>query len=870
MNQQPHPPRWADQFLRWYCRPELLEEIQGDAYELFYRMAKESKRKATWYFTWNVVRFFRWKNIRIRNNRNKEANVSTAMIKNIALVSIRNFMRQPGHSFLNVLGLSAGFSCALLILLWVVHEFSFDRFHNDTDKVYKVLTHVEANGSFQTYEVASCVLDVSSVPEVESLVSVATGARWPFELCFRPEGKTNECIYLNGVYANDQLFSVFNFPIVSGDPNPLKNATSIAVSEKMAYNLFGTTNPLGKTIKVDDTREVIIASVFKDIPANSSLRFDFAMPYAVLKKQWGVNDQQFAQNFFEMYIKVNSPISAEQLTEKLNDVRVVTEAFKAEHLRYQAYPIADWHLKGKFEDGKYAGGRIEYITLFIIIGALVVIMAVINFVNLSTARATLRAKEIGIRKVTGALRGTIVAQFMGESFLMVLMAFVFSVITVQFALPLFNTLLTQPVTIGFLTGLMPLYLLSFLLLIAFLAGIYPAWVMSSFQPIRILKNQLSVGTSGSPSFRKALLVVQLSVSIGIIIFSGVLYKQLNFITHKALGFDRSNVIRVEPTFRLLQKFESFKNELYKDASIIGIGTSATNPLNTYGGNTGVSWPGKAPDVRISFKTIACSYEFPETMGLTLLEGRFFQPASSDSLRTEVLVTDEAVKTMGLTKPLGEEIKIGEGTCVIIGVVNDFHTASLHEARQPAILYRTSYEHTSAIYVKYLPGATQQAMNTLAGVYKNLEPSTTMKYWFQDETFNELYKTEIIASRLVLLFTGIGLIIAVIGIIGLATFNALRKTKEIGIRMVFGASWLDVLTLLFREFSLILFVAMLVAGPLSWYAANHWLQGFAYHTAMPWWIFAAAFAGVSGLIAFIIWLQGMKTLSANPTQSLLSE
>ncbi len=864
------PPKWADRFLQWYCHPDLLEEIQGDAYELFYRDFKENKRVARLKFMWNVLRFLRWKNIR-KGNKNKYDNqFSFAMLKNILIVSVRNFLRQPGHSFLNVFGLSAGFTCALLILLWVAHEYSFDRFHPETEKLFKVLTHVEANGSFQTYDVASCVMDVSSVPEAETLVSVSTGERWPHELCFRPEGKPNECIYMHGVYANEHLFSVFNFPIVAGDQNPLKQTANIAISEKMAQALFGNVSPLGKTLKIDDRWEVAVASVFKNIPSNSSLQFDFALPYAILKKEWGVNEEIFAQNFFNMYIKTNSSISAEQLTEKLNDVRVLTEAYKAQKVSYQAYPIADWHLKSKFEGGKNTGGRIEYIILFIIIGGLVVLMAVINFVNMSTARATLRAKEIGIRKVTGAVRGTIAAQFMGESFLMVFFSFSVSVLLAQLTLPLFNSLLSEPISLNLFSGMMPVYLICFLIAVALLAGVYPSLVMSSFQPIRILKNQLSSGSAGSQRFRKSLLVVQLSVSIGIIIFSGVLYHQLNFITHKNLGFDRSNMIRIEPTFRLLQKFESFKNELSKDASIISAGISNSNPLNAGGDNTGVSWPGKPDNLRVSFKTIACSYEFPSTLGLKIKEGRDFQSQSMDTTRTEVLVSEDAVKTMGLVNPIGEEIKIGETPCVIIGIVNDFHTSSLHEARLPVILYRTPYERLSAIYIKYKPGTTQQAMQTINNVYKSFEPAFTMKYWFQDETFDELYKTEIIASRLILLFTVIALIIAGIGIVGLATFNALRKTKEIGIRRVFGATAVQVLSLLLNEFSRVLMIATIIAAPLAWYAANYWLEGFAYHTPMPWWIFAATCAGVTALIAFIVWLQGLKTIATNPTQTLRSE
>ncbi len=863
------PPKWANKFLQWYCRPDLLEEIQGDAYELFRRTAKESKRKADFYFIWNVFRFFRFKNIK-RSKKNYESNLSIAMIKNILKISLRNFVRQPVQSFLNVLGLSAGFMCAFLILLWVVHEFSFDRFHHDNENIYKIITHVESDGGIQTYSAASCAMDVSSIPEIQSLVSISTGTRWPHELCFRPEGKPNECIYLSGVFANENLFSVFNYPILQGDPDPLKGASNLAISEKMASLLYGTANPIGKNIKIDGAYEVTITSIFKDVPVNSSLQFDFALPYAILKKEWGTSDEGFNQNFFDMYVKTTTPVSTSFLTSKLNDVRVLTEELKNQKISYEAYPLTDWHLKSKFEGGKNTGGRIEYVNLFLIIGVLVVIMAIINFVNMSTARATLRAKEIGIRKVTGALRSTIAAQFMSESFLIVLFAFALSLMGTQLLLPFFNKLLTEPITFTILSGNIPFYLGAFLLVVALLAGIYPSLVMSSFQPVRILKNQLSNRATGSNYFRKALLVVQLSVSIGIVIFSGVLYYQLKFIGEKDLGFDHSNVIHLEPTYQLMKRFEAFKTELLKNEALVNAATSGSNPINSGGSNTGVSWAGKAPDSRIAFKTIGCSYDFPETMGLKIIDGKNFQPQSRDSLRTEALITLDAAKTMGFANPVGEEIKIGDVTCVVIGVVNDFHTESLHEARLPAILFRSPNVQNAFMYVRYQPGKTKQAIEALTNVYNSFEPTFTMRYDFQDENYAKLYTTESIASRLILVFTLVALIIAAIGIVGLATFNTLRKTKEITIRRVFGASAVQALSVLTREFSFVVILAVVVAVPLAWYAADHWLRGFAYHTAMPWWVFGVTCVGVAALIVFIIWLQGTKTISTNPTKMLRSE
>ena len=864
------PPRWANRFLEWYCRPELLDEIQGDAFELYHREAKENQRKADWKFIWNVIRFFRWRNIRRKKQEN--FNYSTSMLQNIFKVAIRNFLRQPGHSFLSVFGLTTGLTCALLIILWVAHEFSFDRFHPEDDRIFKVITHVQSDGSYQTYGVASSVMDVSSIPEVAALVSISTGTRWPHELCFRPEGKANECIYINGVYASEKLFSVFNFPIVAGDTNPLKGTSSIAISQKMAQRLYGNESPLGKTIKIDDneTRVVTITSVFENPPVNSSLQFDFVLPYAILQAQWGVNDEMMARNFFEMYIKTSTDITAAQLTEKLNDERVLTEAYKAQRVSYQAYPLTEWHLNSKFEGGQNAGGKIEYVKLFSIIGVLVLIMAVINLVNMSTARASLRAKEIGIRKVTGAARSAITSQFMGESFLIVLFSFALSVLLVQFTLPFFSQLIGQPINFSLLSGRMPLYLAGFLILISLLAGIYPALIMSSFQPIRVLKNQMTSSLSGSQGFRKALLMIQLSASIVIITFSGVVYYQLNFVAEKNLGFNRSDMIRVEPTFRLLKHFDSFKNELAKYGTIVSIGAANDNPLNSAGANTGVTWPGKPDEQRIAFRTIGCTAEFPETMGLKILEGRNFQAQSLDSLRTEVLVSTSAVKVMGLKNPIGAEVKFGQIACVIIGVVNDFHTSSLHEALLPVILYRQSIEAISALYVSYQPGTTNQSMEAITEAYNTFEPDFTMKYWFQDDTFDELYKAERVASKLTLLFTIIALSISIIGIVGLATFNALRKTKEIGVRRVFGASVTQVLGVLAREFSATLLVAMVVAVPLAWYAADRWLEGFAYRISMPWWIFGVTLLAITLLTTFLIVLQGLKTVRTNPTEILRSE
>lgn len=861
------PPRWADRFLVWYCRPDLLEEIQGDVHELYARAVKQSKRKADITFVWNVLRFFRWKNIRKQKKSYNDNLITIGMLKNIFKVAIRNFLNQPGHSFLSVFGLTVSFLSAFLILLWVTHEFSFDQYHDQPQRIFKVISHVESNGSYETYDAAPAGMDVSSVPEILAQTPVITGTRWPNELCFRTQ-ETNECIYINGIYAKPSLFSILNVPILHGDTNPIAKELTLAVSEDMAMRLFNTTDVVGKTLKIDTWFDVTITAVFKDIPSNTTLQFDFVMPLGVFQKLRGMSNEELADNFFSSLIKTGSDVDAGALTTKLNQ-SVLTKKLKEDHVSYRAFPLTDWRLKSKFENGKTTGGRIQYVTLFIIIAILVVAMAIINFINLSTARATNRAKEIGIRKATGALRSGIVFQFLGESFVTVFFAFTLATIATQLLLPYFNQLIGETLSVQLLSTMIPVYLIIFLIIVALAAGLYPAFVMSSFHPAKALKGELTTRNSGSTYMRKVLLVTQLSVSIGIIIFSGILFQQLDFIVHKDLGYDRENMMRIEPTYKLLQKYDAFKNELLKNPEIKDVTAANGNPLSLEGHNTGVRWPGKPDGTTVTFQLWGGNYDLPEAFGLTLTEGRLFDP-NKDSLGNQILVTQEAVRIMNMNNPIGEQIKVGEAECIIIGVIKDFHTESLRNEKLPVIVYRQPILNCSAIYVKYQGGTTAQSMETIQNVYKKMEPAFSMKYWFQDETFDKLYKTEITASRMVIVFTIISVVIAVIGVVGLATYNVIRKKKEIGVKRVFGATVTNILSMLTKEFVIIILTASLLAIPFVWYSSSRWLSGFAYRIDMPWWIYLTAVGGTLVLIATIVAVQGFKAAVTNPVKTLRSE
>lgn len=862
------PPKWADKFLEWYCRPDLLEEIQGDAHELFFRMAKQNAFRAKMAFAWNVMRFFRWRNInKVRLSKHP---YSIDMLQNIFKVAIRNFLRQPGHSLLNVVGLAVSFTAAILIGLWIFHETSFDRFHQNPEQIFKVMSHVDGNGVIETYSAARGNINLEAIPEISEKAIVISGTRWPNELCFRPETNQSDCIYLFGVFSEKAFFNIFDFPIIKGDKSPLAKPTNIAISQRMSQKLFGSDEALGKTIKIDGHFLVTVASVFRDVPANSSLQFEFVLPVEVFGKMRGLPADYFAKDFQTVYFKTHSPASREELTQKLNQPSILTEDLRKDKVSYSAFPLVDTRLHGEFVNGKNTGGRIQYVKLFIIVAMLVVVMAVINFINLSTARAANRAKEIGVRKVTGANRLGIIIQFLGESFLVVVVALILSLLVAQVSLPFFNGLMGETLISGVFDLSVVSWVFAFLIVISIAAGLYPAVIVSSFHPASILKGTTSNLASGGQRLRKVLLITQVAVSLGIVVFTGVLFRQLSFIQNKNLGLDTKNILHIEPTYKLLKQYDAFKNELLAMPSIQQVTATNADPIDLTVQTTGVKWPGMPDGMNAAFKILGGNYELTETFGLKILDGRMFGPKAKDSLHTEVVVSASAVKRMELQQPVGTIIKIGDSECVIIGVVNDFHTSSLKQEQLPVIIYSHTLLQCSRLYVRYAQGSTRESFAKIESVYKKFEPEFAMKYHFLDETFDNMYKTEHTASTMLVFFTLISLVIAVIGVVGLATYTVAKKKKEISIKRVFGASVWQVLQMLCSEFAGLICLAAFVGLPLAWYGTVQWLSSYAYRIDTPWWIYVASFAGIMTITLLLILLQGLRATRANPSYVLRSE
>jgi putative ABC transport system permease protein len=792
------------------------------------------------------------------------------MLQNILKIAGRNFFRQPTLSLINPLGLAVSFLSAFLIGLWAFHETSYDRFHKDAERIFKVMSHVDANGLIETYSAARSDINLAAIPDVTEKAVVISGTRWPNELCFRPDNKPNECIYQFGVFSEEPFFSIFNFPIIKGDKNPLSKPTNIAISESMATKLYGDADPLGKTIKIDDHFPVNIASIFKDVPSNSSLQFDFVVATQVFARMRGLSDDFFIKDFQTVYFKTSTDITRDELTEKLNENSILPEEIKEDKVSYSAFPLVDTRLRSEFINGKNSGGRIQYVQLFILVAVLLVTMAVINFVNLSTARASSRAKEIGIRKVTGANRIGIALQFMGESFMVVAVALVLAALGTQLVLPAFNSLIGEKLNVTLLHPSILAWTGLFSVVVAVAAGLYPAWIMSAFQPARVLKGNTVTASAGAHSLRKVLLVVQVAVSMGIIIFTAVLFQQLSFIRQKNLGLDSHNIVHIEPTYKLLKQYDALKAELLTYPQIKSVTATNADLVNLTAQTTGVSWPGMPSGMNAAFKIVGANYEVGEMFGLKLVDGRFFGTRPVDTVNTEVIITESAVETMGLNEPIGTIIKIGDATCTIIGVVQDFHTASLKQEQLPVIIYTHKVENCSRLYVRYEPGTTSEAMAVIEQAYKKFEPAFTMKYDFVDEAFDKMYKTENSSSTMLVFFTAIALIIAVIGIVGLATYNVVKRKKEIGIKRVFGATVLQILRMLSTEFIVLIVIASLVALPIAWYEAGQWLSNYAYRINIPWWIFGSAFLGTIGVTLLLITVLGLKTIRTSATETLRSE
>ncbi|HTQ64429.1 MAG TPA: ABC transporter permease [Puia sp.] len=780
------------------------------------------------------------------------------MFSNYFKTAWRNLVKNKIFSFINIVGLSLGLACAILIGLWVNDEIQFDKFHTNDSQLYRVMANLNW-GSERTGDNIPAPLNEAmkkDFPEIQYVSTVSAD-----EILFFPGPKAHK---EKGYYTTPDFLKMFSFPLEKGDVNAaLSSKKNIVISQRLAEKYFGNEDPIGKTITVNQSDVFQVSGVLKTIPTNSSLRFDWLIPFDVYvdKNQWL---KTWGNYSVYMYVMLAPQASARKVNEKLLHVLTKYNSGTKDEIFLQ--PFGDKYLYGDFKAGKQEGGRIVYVRLFSIIAAFVLIIACINFMNLTTARSVKRAKEVGIRKVVGAERRMIIAQFFGEALLLTICAVCLALIIVELLMPAFNQLTQKQLDINFSNAGFILAILAITIFTGILAGSYPALFLSSFRPVAVLKS-VSVKTQGASTLRKGLVIFQFSLSIILIIGTIIIYNQINFIRNRNLGLDKNNMIVMLAEGNVFTHLNTFEDELSRAKGVANVTTAGDNPLSIDGTSADLKWPGKRPDEVASVSATFVGYNFLKTMNIPLIAGRDFSKDMADS--SNYVINESAARLMNLKNPVGQQIEFWSGKGTIVGVTRDFHLHSLHQPITPLVLCLQPL-NSYVIFVKPEQGKTQEAIASLNKLQHAYDASYPFEYHFLDEMYEEKYKGEMMIGKLVNAFALMAIIISCLGLFGLATYMAEQRIKEIGIRKVLGASVTNITGLLTLDFLKLVFIAALIAFPVAWFGMSKWLENYAYHVNIAWWVFALAGALAIIIALFTIGYQAIRAALTNPVKNLRTE
>lgn len=787
------------------------------------------------------------------------------MIRNYCRIAWRNIIRNKVFSIINILGLALGMTCSLLIALWIMDERNMDTFHENDEQLYSVFERQYHDGIIEGGHYTPGILAEEmkiKFPEVEFATSMIS---WDIGLSsFQMNEKLTK---KNGNFGSPDFFTMFSYKIIAGDAKtPLDLPNNIAISRQMAVELF--TSPesaIGKSLRYDDKKDVQVSAVFEDVPNKSSKKFDFILPWEVFLEEnsWA---RDWTNNGPSTILSLRKGTDVEAFRSKIKsfiDLYAKQENFRIE-LDVQRY--SDMYLYSNFKNGEVSGGRIQYVVLFSIVAGFILLIACINFMNLSTAKSMRRAKEIGIRKVIGAVRSALIRQFIGEALLMVLLSSTLALITVYVLLPAFNTITNKYVEIPFLSLSFWLSMGALILVTGFISGSYPAFFLSSFQPVQVLKGTMR--SAKSTFLRKGLVVFQFALSTILIISTIVISRQINFVQSTNLGYNRSNLVFIPIEGALQQKYPAFKSHALTMPGIQAMTQITNAPTSITNGTGGVVWEGKDPSARTQFTFAATGYDFIRSMELELVVGRDFSPDFIDT--ASYIVNEAAVKIFGYTDPIGMPLTFWEKKGTIVGVIKDTHFNSLHDAIRPLVLRLGENIGYGTALVRIEGGKTKEALTSLEHLFKEINPQIPFSYQFADEEYQKLYKSEEIVGNLSVVFASLGVFISCLGLLGLAMFTAEQRTRELGIRKVLGATATSLFGLLSKELLLLVVVSMLVASPFAWWVMTNWLGGYAYRVDLTFDTFVLAGSIVFAIALATISFQALKASLINPVQSLKIE
>ena len=875
------PPKWADRFLEWYCNPALLEEIQGDAYELFYRTLKSGKGWwARFHFVWNVLRFFRWKNI--RRSTKSPANRSVFMYQNYFTVFKRSFLRHKGYSFLNVLGLAIGIACFLLISVYIRDEFSYDRFHGKADRIVRVHEIFESDGVGERsaslpFPVADALVNDYG-GQIEKAVrffnfqapSVAVATVTPNHVREYNEPRL--------FFTDSVFFDVFDFNLIKGDKKTaLAHTHSIVLTESMARKYFNDEDAMGKFLRIQGSTNLMVTGILEDTPANAHFQFDFLVSFETLKELYGEGrlPDSWYWNPCWTYLLLKDRTSTQTLQAAMPAfVRKYFPDFTRDDITLQLFPLTDIHLMSHMDYEIEPNSSLTTVYIFGSIALFVLLIACINFINLSTAQAAKRAKEVGMRKTLGSYKLQLVMQFLFESVLLSGLSVVIAVLIVVLVLPFFNSFAEKHIPTGVL--LQPFYLGLLVLLplvIGILSGAYPAFILSSFRPITALK--AGVNREQGALFRKALVVVQFSLSIILLIGTGVALDQLNMLQTSDNGFAEENVIMIPVSRSPIGKgYEALKTEFMRNSNTISV-TAVEEVLGAKHQVGNYLFEGMAESK--PFPRLNIRHDFLKTFDITVAAGRDY----SEDVRTDdslALIVNEAfVRQMGWASNDEAVGKIfnTRSNQRIIGVVKDFNFASKHQPIGPLVMDLNTDPRAFDLLIKYIAvrfkgDNVQESLDWFQQKWKAQMPAWPFEYFFLDSNLENLYRNENKLSKIVLVFSCLSIFVACLGLFGLSTFTVEQRRKEMSIRKVLGSSDVEIFMLFSKKFFVLILMANILAFPLAYFIMQQWLAGFAYKVNIDLSLFLIAAAIASGIAFITIGYQALHAASANPADVLKNE
>lgn len=785
------------------------------------------------------------------------------MIKNYFKAALRSLLKNKGFTLLNVGGLAVGIACATLIFLWVESELTYNHYFANRDNIYKVKDKQTYNGQTYVFDATPGPLAQAMKAEIPGIKATARST-WNNNTLFALGDKT---VYEQGIYVDPAFLSIFKIRFVKGSPaSALSDLHALVISEKMANAFFKTTDVIGKTLKVDNSKDYVITGVMQDMPENVSVKFEWLGNFKTFEdnnpwlKQWGSNG-------IITYAEVPANVDVNAVNKKLYNF--VAEKQKGASAKMSVYPMNRWRMYDTFDkSGNEIEGRKKYVSLFSLIAWIVLVIACINFMNLATARSEQRAREVGVRKVLGAPRINLILQFLGESLFLSVTSALVAILIVYIALPSFNELVQKQLSFNLIAPLHVFGLLAIALVCGLIAGSYPAFYLSSFNPVKVLKG-LKIASGGAGFIRKSLVVIQFAASVVLIISTIIIYRQIQHTKDRNLGYNKQDLVYLFMQGQMNQHFDAVKNDLLATGVIKNASVSTQTVLQV-GSNTGdYSWPGKEPNKQLLVGQDYVSPEFVSTIEATIKEGRDFYPnAAADS--NNVIINDAFAREINAKHIIGTPITSGNLKYTVTGVINDFVYNNVYASAAPLIIF-CAPKYGNVLTVRFKPGAElKTALPLLESVIKKNNPGYPVDYKFVDDQFNLYFQAETLVGKLSGVFATLAIIISCLGLFSLSAYTAERRVKEIGIRKVLGATSRGLVAMLSKDFVVLVAISCIIAFPVSWWIMTVWLRNYEYKTDVSWWVFAA-----TGILSVVIALatvsfQAMKAALTNPVNSLRSE